>query len=276
MTDPALSSTCCPGTGARLSLWPGRAVYSGPSLELDLHSGSVTCLAIGTDADFTLETADGTRRTGRSALIRPRVPHRIEAHGRRMTFCYVEPGSAAERACVAALGAGTEPVTVSADGTVDAMRLVRLCAQPDRSERPDTLDPRIREAVRQLLWEPELPDGAREFAAVAGLSASRFLHLFREQTGTSFRRYRLWARMLRAGRALLVHGTLTEAAAAAGFASPSHFSSSFHATFGLRPSRLLTARCVIVDETAATGYRATAAEGAPRARRAVQEDQARG
>ncbi|MFI1500575.1 helix-turn-helix domain-containing protein [Streptomyces platensis] len=251
MTDAALSPTCCREPYARLSLWPGRARYSGPSLELDMHSGSVTCLGVGEEVEFTIETAaDGRRRTARSALIRPRVAHRIDAHGGRMTFCYFEPGSATERACREALGAGEEPVTVSATAELDLVR--RLCAAPGRAERPD-IDPRIRAAVRRLLQEPQLPDGAAEYAAAAGLSRSRFLHLFRAETGTSFRRYRMWARMLRAGRALRDFGTLTAAAAEAGFASPSHLSSSFHATFGVRPSRVLGAGCVIVDEVHAAG-----------------------
>ncbi|MEU8680658.1 AraC family transcriptional regulator [Streptomyces sp. NPDC048611] len=256
MADDALSPTCCrpephPEPSARLSLWPGRARYSGPSLELDMHSGSVTCLAVGEEAGFTVETAaDGVRRTARSALIRPRVAHRIDAHGGRMTFCYVEPGSATERACREALGAGGEPVTVSAAAELDLVR--RLCAAPERAERPD-LDPRVRAAVRRLLAEPHLPDGATEYAVAAGLSRSRFLHLFRAETGTSFRRYRMWARMLRAARALRDFGTLTAAAAEAGFASPSHLSSTFHATFGVRPSRVLGAGCVIVDEVRVPG-----------------------
>ncbi|MFI5524014.1 helix-turn-helix domain-containing protein [Streptomyces platensis] len=91
----------------------------------------------------------------------------------------------------------------------------RLCAAPERAERPG-IDPRIRAAVRRLLPEPQLPDGATEYAAAANLSRSRFLHLFREETGTSFRRYRMGARMLRAGRALRDFGTLTAAAAEAG------------------------------------------------------------
>ncbi|MFE1171492.1 helix-turn-helix domain-containing protein [Streptomyces sp. NPDC058773] len=258
MADDALSRTCCPVPCARLSLWAGRALYSGPSLELDMHSGSVTCLAVGEEDGFTVETAaDGMRRTARSALIRPRVVHRIEAHVGRMTFCYFEPGSAAERACREALGAGEEPVTVSGAAELDLVH--RLCAAPERAERPD-IDPRIRAAVRRLLREPHLQDGATEYATAAGLSRSRFLHLFRAETGTSFRRYRMWARMLRAGRALRGLGTLTAAAAEAGFASPSHLSSTFHATFGVRPSRVLGAGCVIVEERESAG---AAAESLP-------------
>ena len=71
------------------------------------------------------------------------------------------------------------------------------------------------------------------------LSASRFLHVLREETGTSFRRYRLWARMLRAAARIADGANLSTAAAGAGFSSPSHFSDSFHTMFGLRPRHLL-------------------------------------
>ncbi|WP_407286878.1 hypothetical protein [Streptomyces sp. BP-8] len=45
---------CCPKPQARLILWPGRARYSGPSLELDMHSGSVPCLGVGDEVEFTM------------------------------------------------------------------------------------------------------------------------------------------------------------------------------------------------------------------------------
>jgi AraC-like DNA-binding protein len=67
---------------------------------------------------------------------------------------------------------------------------------------------------------------ASRLAALVGLSTFRFLHLFREHTGTSYRRYRLWLRMLRAAEALSSGHDLTGAAAGAGFASSSHFSDS--------------------------------------------------
>jgi AraC-like DNA-binding protein len=80
---------------------------------------------------------------------------------------------------------------------------------------------------------------AERLAAEIGLSVSTFLRLFRAETGTTFRRYRLWTRMLRVATLLERWPDLSTAAVEAGFASPSHFSSAFHAMFGLRPSRLL-------------------------------------
>lgn len=101
------------------------------------------------------------------------------------------------------------------------------------------MDPRIRAALTRL-GDPARPHtSAAELAHAVGLSPSRFLHLFRQHTGTSFRRYRLWIRMVTAASLLAERRELTSVAADAGFASPSHFSSSFHSMFGLPPSHLL-------------------------------------
>ena len=76
-------------------------------------------------------------------------------------------------------------------------------------------------------------------AAVAGLSESRFLHLFRDEFGTSVRRYRLWVRLMHAGAAIAAGDNLTTAAMKAGFASPSHLADRFKTTFGLSATQLL-------------------------------------
>lgn len=92
-------------------------------------------------------------------------------------------------------------------------------------------------AVAMLSAEPDL--SAARLAAEVHLSPAHFLRLFKRDTGTTLRRFRLWARMLVAAARIADGADLTGAAAAAGFASPSHFSSVFHAMFGLTPSRLL-------------------------------------
>lgn len=64
-------------------------------------------------------------------------------------------------------------------------------------------------------------------SAPSGLSTSHFLHLFTQQTGTSFRRYRQWSRLLDVVRGLQAGHDLIRCAADAGFASPSQLSDSF-------------------------------------------------
>jgi hypothetical protein len=66
-----LPQTC----SSSIWLWPGQALYAGPSLNLAPHSGSVWCLAVGVDRPLTVLTPDGTTRDAHSVLIPPRMTH---------------------------------------------------------------------------------------------------------------------------------------------------------------------------------------------------------
>jgi len=76
-------------------------------------------------------------------------------------------------------------------------------------------------------------------ARACGLSPSRFRHAFRETTGVSVKRYRLWNRLGKAVGLATTGETLTEAALAAGFSSSAHFSAAFRDMFGSSPSDFL-------------------------------------
>jgi AraC-like DNA-binding protein len=101
------------------------------------------------------------------------------------------------------------------------------------------VDPRISAAACRIRDEPAAAISSRELATEAGLSESRFLHLFRDELGTTLRRYRLWVRLMQAGAAIAAGDNLTAAAMKAGFASPSHLADRFKTTFGLSASQLL-------------------------------------
>jgi AraC-like DNA-binding protein len=79
-----------------------------------------------------------------------------------------------------------------------------------------------------------------ELAASAGLSASRFQHLFTSEVGVPFRRYRAWHRMRAAIREIVSGSTFTRAAHAAGFSDQAHFAHDFRRTFGAPASRSLS------------------------------------
>ncbi|MEV6769163.1 AraC family transcriptional regulator [Nocardia sp. NPDC051030] len=110
------------------------------------------------------------------------------------------------------------------------------CAAP---AFPHASDPRVADATRWIRDDPGGAFTARELAARVGLSESRFLHLFRQDAGTSLRRYRLWVRLMHAAALLEAGKSLTTVAVEAGFASPSHLSDRFRTTFGLSATRLL-------------------------------------
>ncbi|WP_435070034.1 helix-turn-helix transcriptional regulator [Amycolatopsis thermoflava] len=77
-----------------------------------------------------------------------------------------------------------------------------------------------------------------EVAGVAGISASRLGHLFRDEIGLPFRAYVRWARLQRAIEHARTGATLTDAAHAAGFADSAHLTRVCHDMFGLAPSAL--------------------------------------
>jgi AraC-like DNA-binding protein len=226
-------------------LWPGHALYAGPSLNLAPHSGSVWCLAVGVDGPLTVSTPDGTTHDGHSVLIPPRLTHQLVCHGRGLVSCYLEPTSDRAESCRATFGgySGSVGVTHANEAHLmftptddeSACRWLDFAAPLE----PRSIDARVVAAARRIREDPAATVSSRELAAEAGLSESRFLHLFRDELGTSLRRYRLWIRLLHAGTAISAGHNLTTAAIEAGFASPSHLADRFRATFGLSATQLL-------------------------------------
>ena len=72
-------------------------------------------------------------------------------------------------------------------------RLDRLLAPgPEETH----LDPRIQKIVELIRNEPDRNYSQGELAASLGLSPSRLLHLFSEQLGVPYRRFRMWKRLM--------------------------------------------------------------------------------
>ncbi len=240
-----LPQTCYPAVW----IWPGQALYSGPALGLDPHSGSVWCLAVGVDAPLTVDIG-GHRITARSALIPPRLTHHLTMTG-PLVSCYLDPAAQRSTACrnqfrdiIHGIGTGhaKEDRLLSAphDDT-QAGRWLDIAAPRELR----TVDPRMELAAKQIRDDPVHAGRAAELAADVGLSESRFLHLFSAEIGTSLRRYRMWCRLMRAGAELSAGANLTTAAVEAGFASSSHLSDRFKSTFGLSATQLLAAGLTI-------------------------------
>ncbi|MEV6906729.1 AraC family transcriptional regulator [Amycolatopsis sp. NPDC051071] len=241
----------------------GCAAYLGPSLRLGEHAGSVHCFALGVDAPFTIRVGEAGERRVRSALIAPRTRHRLSAGQGRMLFAYLDPGSAwVARTGSRMAGRIGSAVQFGFDRELALAEQLRVTTQPEPLLLLDLLDgvrdprdDRIRTALRILLADPGAGLTAAQVARAVNLSSSRFQHLFSAHTGTSFRRYRSWARMLHVAGSVGAGADLTTAATYAGFASPGHFSDSFRVMFGLSASRLLTPTTRVVVEDQVPGAR---------------------
>lgn len=103
-----------------------------------------------------------------------------------------------------------------------------------------SLDARIRAVVDRVRADPALAWQAADAAAQCGLSASRFMHLFKSEVGVGWRAFRAWKR----ARGLLscVHSgeNLTQLALALGYPDATHFSHAIRQVTGLRPSDIIS------------------------------------
>lgn len=242
----ALSEICGPAISPMVWLRPGHVGYIGPELGVDPHSVSVAVLSVGLDGPFVLETAaHGEIRTG-SSFAPARTVHRVVAPGKWILLLFVDPAGAPATAIAEEMTATAGPYGL---GHRREQELVELCREDDVD--PDRIftravagpapvaDPRIEWVAATIRRDPNRMFRAETIAANLGLSTSHFLRVFVQQYGTTFRGYQRWARVIHALRDTAAGRDLTRSATDAGFATPSHFSETFHGMFGLSATALL-------------------------------------
>jgi len=233
-----------------------RALYVGPALGLSAHRNAVAVLCAAISGKFGVARDPLDLRspvvTCRTALIPGNSLHRLEIATEPMAFLYLDPQSAdltvlraamrhdygrfltGLRSEAAALAMFRRVARGETEPAIVRVELATVLGLPSQARK----DPRITRAVQRMRASPDESHALVDLAAAAGLSPSRFLHLFKQTTGVPLRRYRIWNRMGVAIRRIAGGATLTEAAHAAGFASSAHFSAAFRAMFGMIPSRL--------------------------------------
>ncbi|MBS2553929.1 helix-turn-helix transcriptional regulator [Catenulispora sp. NL8] len=248
MAVGALPQTCGATQAPVAWLRPGQCGYVGPDLGVDLHAASIGVLTVGLDAPFVLETPEhGAIRT-RSVYAPGRARHRVISPEGRILLLFTDPSAAvAMRLQVGRYGLEhrLERELIAACRRGADLEYLRLVADPcltggtDRRIRGGATDRRIRRVVDEIREEPARILRAEHSAHGLGMSTPYFLRLFASQTGTTFRRYQQWNRLLEAARGLAAGHNLTRCAADAGFASPSHLSDTFHETFGTTASAVL-------------------------------------
>ncbi len=232
--------------GETASLFAGPLQFNAP------HRHSVPVLVTGLHERFAIRVGHGKRRSVDAAMVPAGISYELDVGGKPVVVLYLEPrfdsrtvlksllsdtceeGGALLGRCreVRVLRAVFENPTSArwAHEAVDDL-IVFGC----RHGRADGLDSRIMRAATTLRSGRDLGT-ATSLAAGSGISLSRFQHLFSENVGVPFRKYRSWCRLRMAITEIIAGGTLTTAAHGAGFADQAHFSRVFRATFGAVPS----------------------------------------
>ncbi len=193
-------------------------------------------------------SAGGDWHTCRTAVIPAGVSHELDVGGQPIGVFYIEPSldGAGALAPLVREGEALDGALIGRAGEFGLMRelwedsaslnwasaalddLIGF-AQP-RARRE--FDRRIARAVAAM----DGPVAVETAALAADLSPSRFQHLFTEEVGVPFRRYRAWMRMRAAIAEIAAGSSFTQAAHAAGFFDQAHFNRDFRRTFGAAPS----------------------------------------
>lgn len=234
-----------------LPLWhldSRHALFIGPLGHNAAHAHSVPVYLAGVYAPFRLRIGDGTWLACRTAVVPAGVAYEFDVAGQPLAVLYLEPSVAGVGSLAALLGPSREVAGALAsddegvslmhelyearDGALWASAAVDdlLSFAKPRDQR--ALDPRIRRAVASLASDREEPAQVADAAREVGLSPSRFQHLFAEEIGVPFRRFRVWQRLRRAIGEIAAGSSFTEAAHAAGFFDQAHFARAFRQTFG--------------------------------------------
>ena len=192
------------------------------------------------------------------AVLPPNTPHQVSCDDRLICSLLIEPETVDEAALPAWMlqRKGVLPAdTVAAAAMVQRVRAAhaRLASQGaaialdtgsfdelffGQRLAPRRLDARIARVLDQIRDDPAQAYTAQQGANSAGLSFSRFLHLFKAQAGMTFRSLRSWKR----ARSLLHHVTrdaqLVHVALDTGYPDSTHFSHSIRQVYGLKPRDL--------------------------------------
>jgi AraC-like DNA-binding protein len=201
-----------------------------------------------------LWTADGRQTYDELVAVAPNVRHTIASDYRAAICIVIEPESvrvgaidewesrfAGEQRKVFArrVRAAYDQLRNRTDyADLTSSEFDKMCFGEALPRRP--LDPRVARSIAQMTRFSGEPTTAASCAAEAGLSASRFLHLFKEETGISFRSFRAWKR----ARHLLHFANqdlnLAHLAQDIGYPDSTHFSHSIRRFYGLKPRAIFS------------------------------------
>lgn len=242
-------------TRPHLFLWRGSALVIGTRIDSLLHNHYATQITVGIAGPFRARFAASDEwQTTHAALFGPNQAHAIDSAGQALAHLFVEAGPMPStlladfdraEAFAKLAPAFATPEQLTQDSAAEIARHWLQCARsPEHAAHTNTLThprkvQRIAQALDWIAAHPEAEPSGAQLAQLVHLSASRFTHLFREQTGLSLSRYLLWSRLLNAIDCVAQGANMTEAAHAAGFADLAHMSRSFRAVFGITPSELL-------------------------------------
>lgn len=231
-----------------LSIKPGSSVYLGALPRTRLHKHAAVVLLIGLSGPIRIEFEGGGSLDCRSALLDAGVNHVLDPCGQRIASVFFDLNQSLSQwlrfAYFQNAPYAFDLIEPAVYKQAKERRLMQrdwesIFSSPVNLDSLGRLDARILDCVRRLHLPEHFSDPQTDFAQHACLSASRLNHLFKENTGVSFRHYKLWSQLLYFMKALNNSKSLLEAAHDSGFYDSAHLSNSYQKMLGISPSSIL-------------------------------------
>jgi AraC-like DNA-binding protein len=191
-------------------------------------------------------------RRCRAVVVKADVHHEIDASGSFIVMGFIDASSALGVAATAHLRAPVEIVSnteaarwrqaLGDSKALDSTRIKKwVTSTLMRNSAPAGIDPRVERVIHMLRARPldARATSLMQLSRIAGLSSSRFAHVFTESMGVPVRPYIRWLRLQRAARELVTGRSVTHAAHVAGFADAAHLTRTFRRMVGATPRDLV-------------------------------------
>lgn len=245
-------------------LWPGVLMVGLNTLDNSSHAHCPATLLISLDGPFSIHIEDGPEQIVEAAIIAPNVRRATHASNKRLVDILVDPHTKLFQRLAGALGgkklvaldktmsASVQPLCSELfNGKLNSQKANQLLEKVVAAiEQPSNweLDSRVSAAI-STIWKllPDADISSENIAAQVGISSSRLLHLFSEQTGATFRQYILWLRIRLAMNLWADDHPISHIAVGAGFCDQAHFTKTLRRMTDFVPSTLVNTgqyRCI--------------------------------
>lgn len=244
-----------PGLRGAVYLWHEGVLFLGTGIQNEKHCHFTASLNFGLDGTFLFDAEGMQPRRMRAVAVAPNVTQSIDSTDVRLVSMQIDPETEAYGRLARIFAEQGEVVEIP-DQIADELIVAAAAmeAMPNFDPEclwaqaldlvagkwllPNVLDPRVARALDILKRDfPDLPS-AGAIASEVGLSAGRFIHLWKAQMGISLRRYILWLRLRHVIFCISIGQSLTHAAHESGFADSAHLSRTFRSMFGMPLSSL--------------------------------------
>ncbi|SKB35436.1 Helix-turn-helix domain-containing protein [Salegentibacter holothuriorum] len=230
-------------------------LFIGKLPDNNFHKHYAMQISVSGNSNMSLLIKNGTEISGNAFFLNSKVAHRLKSENNQLTILinplnstghqfyltnqkldFVKLENSLSKELIAILlKFESSKVTFESLCTVVSNILYNYkCAC--ESER-HFKDNRILTALKYMDDNFERVLSLEEVSEKCFLSATRFLHLFKEKTNLSFRRYQLWNKVIKSLPYLMQH-SVTETAYTFGFSDSSHYTRTFKETFGETPKFL--------------------------------------